>query len=96
MEKIGDLTLSNSPAETFNIIILDALYKIDKQWNTTGDFWTVSVELDGVSIVQGIKIVEGVFIFDQYPQIDFDILVPGGKLITRKNLSEIVLGVYKR
>ena len=67
------LPLTLNPDETFQITIFGNLYNMRQLWNTLG-FWTLSIrDENGESLVLGIKLVTGIFLLKQYPQIRFDI-----------------------
>lgn len=96
MEQLGTITFSNSPEDTFNTIILDNVYTFKTQRNTLG-FWSLGIfDEDGNPLVYSVKIVAGSFIMKQYPQVPFDIYVPGDVDPTRSNLNEFLMQVWTK
>lgn len=96
MELIGTFPTTLNPDENFNITILDTLYQVRQLWNTLG-FWTLSFKDEaGVDLVLGVKIVSGIFILQQYPELPFDIKIDANIDPTRDDLIEFVLEVYSK
>lgn len=96
MELIGTLPTTLNPDETYNITILDVLYQVRQLWNTIG-FWTLSFRNeDGLSLVLGVKIVSGIFISQQYPELPFDLKIDANEDPTRDNLNDFVIEVYSK
>lgn len=94
MVKLGIFKLSNSPEDVFNIVIEDVVYTFKTQRNTLG-FWTLGISKeDGTVLVYSVKIVAGSFLMNPYPQVPFDIYVPGDVDPTRQNLNEFEMEVW--
>jgi hypothetical protein len=94
MELLGTYILNNSPEELFSLIIGDNSYTIRQLWNTIG-FWTIDIfDEQKVVIISGIKLVSGIFLLNQYPELNFDILIDTRFDISRNDLDQYPLQVY--
>lgn len=59
----------------FDISLAEVLFTFEIHYNGSGDFFTVTLERDGVVLVRGEKIVYGVLLFqdvrdDRFPAVD--------------------------
>jgi hypothetical protein len=69
-----NLPLTLNPEETFQITLFDIFYNIRQLWNTVGQFWTLDIrDSDNNALVLGVKLVCGIFLLDQYPQVRFNL-----------------------
>lgn len=67
------LPLTLNPEETFQIVIFENLYNLRQLWNTRG-FWTLDInDQDNEPMVLGVKLVSGIFLLKQYPNVRFDL-----------------------
>lgn len=89
--------LSTATEDNFAISIFDVVYNCKQQWNTSGKFWTLSFS-DRVSnpVVQGVPIVAGLDILEQYPAIPFILRVVKGAELTRDNLADIIVEIIAK
>ena len=70
---MAKLPLTLNPEETFQITIFESLYNMRQLWNTLG-FWTLDIRDENSDpLAIGVKLVTGIFLLKQYPQIRFDI-----------------------
>lgn len=85
--------LTNSPEEKFNVSISGIVYNFRQLWNENG-FWTLDIlTSDDVAIALGVKIVAGIPLLQQYPQLPFEFTNTGTIDPTRNTLDEFVLEV---
>ncbi len=91
------LPTTNNPEETYNILIYDNIYGIRQLWNING-FWTIDIsDKDGNILIYGVKIVTGINLLRQYPQVPFDLIIdsinydPG-----RFQLEETVINIVEK
>ena len=71
---MAKLSFTLNPEESFQIVIFDILYNLRQLWNTSGQYWTLDInDEDGNPLVLGVKLVTGIFLLKQYPQVRFDI-----------------------
>lgn len=94
-----DNTLSNFSEQ---LTLENELYTFEFIWNERAEQWDMSIlDIDQVSIVEGIKLVLNYDLFDQYPGRG---LPPGAlfaidttgdeKRITRDNIGDVVQLMY--
>jgi hypothetical protein len=94
LQYYNTILFSGEPEEFYSLIIDERVYDFRKLWNTLG-FWTLSVmDANKKEIVNGVKLVSGVFIFKQYSQIDFDLIFDYKKDPERDTLKNMIAKVY--
>ena len=87
------LPLTNNPEENFRTPINNIVYSFRQLWNTLG-FWTIDIfDSDGVVLVYGVKIVAGINILQQYPQVPFNLESTLIDDPTRNNLDTFLLEI---
>jgi len=70
---MANLPLTLNPEESFQIVIFGNLYNMKQLWNTLG-FWTLDInDENDLPLSLGVKLVAGIFLLKQYPNIRFDI-----------------------
>ena len=90
------LPLTNNPEEDFNVLINDSIYTFRQLWNEIG-FWTLDIkDVDGNSLVYGVKIITKEYILQQYPQIPFDLKSENNNDPGRQNLESFLLEVINK
>jgi hypothetical protein len=68
------LPLTLNPEETFQVVIFDILYNFRQLWNVREEFWTLDIyDKNNEPLVLGVKLVNGIFLLSQYPQVEFDL-----------------------
>jgi hypothetical protein len=84
---------TNNPEEKFNVSISGTVYNFRQLWNENG-YWTLDIlDSDETAIALSIKIVAGIPLLQQYPQLPFELTNSGVIDPTRNTLSEFVLEV---
>lgn len=69
---MAKLPLTLNPDESFQIVIFDNIYNMRQLWNTRG-YWTLDIrDENNDPIVLGVKLVTGITLLKQYPNIRFD------------------------
>lgn len=61
-----EIPLNISPEQTFNIILGEETYDMRVVLNSRLEQWSISVSQNGVSIIEGVALVGGIDIFNQY------------------------------
>lgn len=70
---MASLPLTLNPEETFQIVIFNNLYNMRQAWNNNG-YWTLDIrDESNQSMALGVKLVTGITLLKQYPNIRFDI-----------------------
>ena len=88
---MSSLPLTNSPAETFSVVIFSVVYNMRQVWNTLG-FWTLDIlDEDGVALTYGVRLVTRTNLLDQYPNIPFNLRSEAVSDPARNNLREFGL-----
>lgn len=96
MELLGTLPVTSNPDEVYNIVILDTVYSIRQLYNTRG-FWTLSISDEDLNpIITGVKVVAGIFMLNQYPQIRFNLYIRDEVEPTRDNFDTLIIEVYSK
>ena len=71
---MAKLPFTLNPEESFQIVISENLYNMRQLWNTAGGFWTLDInDENNEPLPLGVKLVTGIFLLKQYPQVRFDI-----------------------
>ena len=90
--------LTLNPEETFQMTLFEQFYNFRQLWNTAGQFWTLDVrDEDNVALALGIKLVTGIFLLSQYPQIRFNL--KSDNLLAdpgREDLTEFVFEITNK
>ena len=69
---MSTLPLTLNPEESFQIVIFENLYNMRQLWNNSG-FWTLDInDQDNAPMALGVKLVTGITLLKQYPNIRFD------------------------
>ena len=90
------LPLTNNPEENFNISIFNIIYIFRQLWNEIG-FWTLDIkDVDGNSLVYGVKIITQEYLLQQYPQIPFDLKSENNNDPGRQDLESFLLEVINK
>lgn len=93
---LGTYTLRNSAEDTFSLTIDEILYVFRQVWNTNG-FWILDVfDQNRVVIISGIRLVAGINLCDQYPEIRFNMLIDTDTDPTRDNLDLYPIEFYTK
>lgn len=61
-----EIPLNSSPEQLFNIILKGVKYDVRVILNSRTGVWTMSLSRGGVDVVNGIALLPGVDIFEQY------------------------------
>ena len=90
------LPLTNSPSEKFSVDIFGVVYQIKQLWNTQG-YWSLNIaNVDGDSIVDGVKIVTSTKLLAQHPQLPFELESSNDSDPTRDDLDDFILEVSSK
>lgn len=90
------LPLTNNPEESYSIDIFGVIYNLRQLRNTLG-FWTLDIrDQDGVALVLGVKIVSGIYLLAQYPNVRFDLYSSSTTDPDRNNFNEYLLEVINK
>lgn len=93
---LGTFILKDSPEDNFNLTVDEILYVFKSRWNNNG-FWTLDIyDQNKNIIVAGIKLVAGINLCDQYPEINFNILIDTDDDPTRDDLELFPLQFYTK
>jgi len=92
------LPFTLNPEEFFQIVIFENLYNMRQLWNTGGQYWTLDInDESNNTLVSGVKLVSGIFLLTQYPQVLFDL--KSENLLadpSRNNLTDFVFEVTEK
>lgn len=72
--KFINIDKSQVPYE-FEIALNGATFQFEINYNSVGDFFTVSLKKDHIEVVSGVKVVYGVPIFDNLDHLDIPTVI---------------------
>jgi len=94
MEYYGKMTFFNMPENFFSLVVNGKLYNFRQLWNPIG-FWTLSImDANKKNVVDGVKLISGIYIFAQYPEIDFDMIFNYKNDPERDTLKDMQAEIY--
>lgn len=70
---MAKIPLTLNAEESFQIVIFENVYNLRQLWNRRG-FWTLDIsDKDNNPIILSVKLVTGITLLKQYPQVGFDL-----------------------
>ena len=87
------MTFTSDPSQTFTTIINEERYDFKVVYNANYDYWVISISLDSVELVNGIKMVTQTQLTSQHPQVPFNLYSSGDEDANGENIEEFVLEV---
>ncbi len=78
-----EIPLTNDPEQTFNIVIGSNSYDFRVLLNSRSGVWSISISLEGETLISGAALLGGIDIFDQY-----DIPISNAYVVNLENPKE--------
>jgi len=86
------ITFENLPKQRFSTVINDIDYTMELNYNVMYEFWSLDIETNDFNLY-GIKLVAGIDLVEQYPQVPFTMKSVGVTDPTRDDINLFKLEV---
>jgi len=86
------ITFENLPKQRFSTVINDIDYTLELNYNVMYEFWSLDIETNDFNLY-GIKLVAGIDLVYQYPEVPFSMISVGLTDPTRDDIEFFKLEV---